>query len=625
MSIPTVLIYAAVVAISLSIISALWEHVHQNNEPIPAYNEIPARTVKHIATKDVLRRLSGIIDVAVVGSGIGALSSAAVLSRCGYVVAVFEQHGTAGGSTHTFEEDGWEFDVGVHYVGGPFDTAWFGSPIRRMYSIISDGKLEWCRLASPYDIIYNASTGEKIEVTNNPKVNRKLLMSHFPNERQGAFEEYDSACLRARVFAGLVFLFKILPPLFLRIVWPLLGPFYRRAATKSTIDILTSCGLSSSASGALTYHWGNVGTPPGKSPFLIQSVLETHYKGGAYFPRGGSMALAKTIISAINRRGGHVFVLSPVEEILTKKCLFGGHQAIGVRVRGVDVMVRKCVVSDAGFRNTFGDHSSTDEAEEKPLVGIDAGKIQRSLIYDQKKGQVSGQDLVEPSPSDFSLFVGLDATDGDLGLSAMNVWHLKGWNHDENLNKMFQADGWADMMDEEPFIFLSSESAKDSDYAKRHPGKATVELFAPAKYEWFLKWSATQSKHRGKTYEEIKSRMVEYLLEVLYLHFPQTKGHVVFTSLGTPLTNNHYLGRKRGEVYNLDHTIARFSTLKAQRALHPQTTVKNLYLTGQDAFCVSVSGSTMSGFLTAGRISTLAQIIYTIPTAITGVIAMVFG
>ena len=57
------------------------------------------------------------LDVIVIGSGIGGLSTAALLSKCGRKVLVLEQHNIAGGSTHSFEDHGFEFDTGIHYVG----------------------------------------------------------------------------------------------------------------------------------------------------------------------------------------------------------------------------------------------------------------------------------------------------------------------------------------------------------------------------------------------------------------------------------------------------------------------------------------------------------------------------
>ena len=117
------------------------------------------------------------------------------------------------------------------------------------------------------------------------------------------------------------------------------------------------------------------------------------------------------MVAAIERRGGHVFSLSPVEEILTEKNIFNQFTAVGVRVRGVDVHTRKFVVSDAGFLTTFGVNGS------KALVGVNAGARQRLLMHGAK-GTSSN---VDPCISTLFLFIGLDRTDEDIGLPAQNV------------------------------------------------------------------------------------------------------------------------------------------------------------------------------------------------------------
>jgi len=103
------------------------------SKKLTKYDAISSSQLKHIASKQTLRDLSGNIDVAIVGSGIGALSNAAVLAQHGFKVAVFEQNNTVGGCTHTFTKEGFTFDTGVHYVGG------MSSEVKHFYSSLTDG------------------------------------------------------------------------------------------------------------------------------------------------------------------------------------------------------------------------------------------------------------------------------------------------------------------------------------------------------------------------------------------------------------------------------------------------------------------------------------------------------
>ena len=52
-----------------------------------------------------------------IGSGMGSLSAAAILAKEGHKVLVLERHYTAGGYTHIFKRKGFEWDVGIHYIG----------------------------------------------------------------------------------------------------------------------------------------------------------------------------------------------------------------------------------------------------------------------------------------------------------------------------------------------------------------------------------------------------------------------------------------------------------------------------------------------------------------------------
>src|SRR5580700_461523 len=95
-------------------------------------------------------RPEGGFDAIVIGSGIGGLASAALLARrAGKRALVLERHYTAGGFTHVFHRPGYEWDVGVHYVGEVGE----GSRMRALFDEITEGRLKWSAMPEIYDRI----------------------------------------------------------------------------------------------------------------------------------------------------------------------------------------------------------------------------------------------------------------------------------------------------------------------------------------------------------------------------------------------------------------------------------------------------------------------------------------
>lgn len=58
---------------------------------------------------------------------------------------------------------------------------------------------------------------------------------------------------------------------------------------------------------------------------------------------------------------------------------------------------------------------------------------------------------------------------------------------------------------------------------------------------------------------------------------------VDYIDAGTPITNTHYIGAPKGEIYGADHGIARFSP-ELSATVRPETPLKNLYLTGESIY-----------------------------------------
>jgi len=94
-------------------------------------------------------------DTIVIGSGMGGLATAAILSKEGQKVLVLEKHYTAGGFTHVFKRKGFEWDVGIHYIG---EMQRETSILKKLFDYITDGKLKWADMGDVYDRIVIGDT-----------------------------------------------------------------------------------------------------------------------------------------------------------------------------------------------------------------------------------------------------------------------------------------------------------------------------------------------------------------------------------------------------------------------------------------------------------------------------------
>ena len=56
-------------------------------------------------------------DVIIIGSGLGGLQCAYILSKEGYNVCVLEKNNKLGGCLQTFRRNNTLFDTGMHYIG----------------------------------------------------------------------------------------------------------------------------------------------------------------------------------------------------------------------------------------------------------------------------------------------------------------------------------------------------------------------------------------------------------------------------------------------------------------------------------------------------------------------------
>jgi all-trans-retinol 13,14-reductase len=112
--------------------------------------------------------------------------------------------------------------------------------------------------------------------------------------------------------------------------------------------------------------------------------------------------------------------------------------------------------------------------------------------------------------------------------------------------------------------------------------------------KWFEQWQGTTWQQRGEEYEAFKEQVAQKLLGKLFERLPQLKDALDYYELSTPLSTEFYQLNEQGEIYGLDHFVDRFN----KPFLHPQTPVKNYYMTGSDVMTAGVGGALMAGVMT---------------------------
>ena len=123
-------------------------------------------------------------DVIVIGSGISGLCSATLLAMEGKKVLVLEKHFKIGGYTHTFKRQNYEWDVGIHYIGGVHNKK---SITRRLFDKLSNDNLKWNKMSDNYDRIIFPDKSYNFIAPKSKFIEE--LSKHFPSD-VNAIEQY---------------------------------------------------------------------------------------------------------------------------------------------------------------------------------------------------------------------------------------------------------------------------------------------------------------------------------------------------------------------------------------------------------------------------------------------------
>jgi all-trans-retinol 13,14-reductase len=503
-------------------------------------------------------------DAIIIGSGMGSLTTGAILAKEGQKVLILERHYTAGGFTHVFKRKGYEWDVGIHYIG---DVQRPNSPIKRLFDYITNSRLTWADMGEVYDRIIIGD--KKYDLVKGVENFKKTLVSYFPEEEK-AITQYISLVFAANKAMGKFYMQKAFPEFIRIIIGGFLRKGYLKYTDKTTYEVLSSLTKNEELIKVLSGQYGDYGLAPKQSSFAMHASVVKHYFAGGSFPIGGSSQIVKTIDPVIETAGGTILINAEVEEVIIEN-----NTAKGVRMKDGKNFYAKTIISGTGVFNTY----------EKLIPA--AISAQYKFKEQLKK--------VNPSVSHACLYIGLKGSPESLKLPKTNLWiYPKEGDHDTCV-----AEYLKDMTAPFPVVYISFPSAKDPDWSNRYPDRSTIDIITLVPFEVFEPWEDSQWMKRGAVYDNLKEVITKRLLKELYKQLPHLEGHIDHCELSTPLTTQHFVNYKKGEIYGIEHTPDRFR----QKFLKPSTPINHFYLTGQDIVTAGVSAALFSGLLTASAIT----------------------
>ena len=429
-------------------------------------------------------------DVIVVGSGLGGLECASILSRSGLSVLVLEKGAQAGGCMQSYCRRGMWYDTGFHYVGGLGEGQSLYAPFR--YLGLLD--LPWKRLDFCFDRI--SVGGRNFVFAEGFDEFARMLAEDFPAERS-ALCEYASLLRHAGeerflspgMSAGEA---DLLSPMSGVGAYSYLSEKFRDPLL---VDVLSGASLKmelrKESLPLFTFVHGN------------SSFIESSWR-----LKGDSSLIVRSLADTIRSYGGEIICRSEVVELVEK----GGKLVQAVCSDG-RVYEGNVFVSDVHPAVTCGWVKRSERI--KKVFRSRIGRLENTF------GMCTVSLCIKPH--------------------ALRYFN---WNH-----YVYSRPGvWTFYQEAEAVggVLVSCRVPEDgSGYARQ------VDLLTPMNWGQCERWTDTVVGHRGEEYLRLKERMADECIALADEVIPGLRDMVEGCYVSTPLTFRDYTSVPEGSAYGV--------------------------------------------------------------------------
>lgn len=485
-------------------------------------------------------------DFIILGSGLGGLECAYILSKHGYKVLVLEKNGKLGGTLQSFKRFGCHFSTGMHYLGSMDE----GQMLHKIFKYL--GLLENINYMKMDDDVFELINiaGKEYKIPQGWGNYRRQFLEYFPGQEE-VFDKHHQLVKRAIDSQAL---------------YTLNHPdensqtHLMHSSAYEVIKSLTPNVEIQNYLAALNFDY--VGEKD-KTPFYVHALVSNYFILSSYRIIGESDQLALSMAEFVEKSGGKVLNRNKVI-----KFLFDGNTLTGVENHKAEQYFADKFISNIHPANTM------DLVEE--------GKIKK--VYRKRMKNLSN--------TISSCILSLKMKDDSFKFMNHNYQHFK------------QKDVWyPSYYDEKKWpehFFIHTPPSHENNKCTN-----CIQVLTAMKYEEVKQWENSTKRNRAPEYHEWKMEKAKKLVALVDEVFPGFADNIEEMDFSTPLSFRDYIGNSDGSMYG---RLSDINNVLSYYISH-KTKIPNLYLTGQNLNLHGALGVSLSALITCGEFIGLKKLL----------------
>lgn len=453
-------------------------------------------------------------DIVVIGSGIGGLVSAALLSKAGKKVLIIEKEPKPGGYLTEFRTDDFVFDVSLHLLNGCNKGGYVYDIFRKC------GILEDIKFIKPKYLYRSVFPGLDIRIPQaGMKEHKETLIKYFPESKKGIEAFFTDM---PKVFSEVSGAGNSSP------ITPMLSSYLRNSAEHVMNKYISDERLKA----VICQLWMYFGLPPSKLRAMDFCYPWVDYsQNGGYYPEKGSYAITRALVNRIKKNGGKFVFGKEADRIMIENGICNG---VGM-----------------GGRETACDAVIVNSDLQKTIYNLIGQKVLTPASYAKLEN-------IEPSISAVEIFMGLDVDLNDKYPDEFEIFVNSTYDIDEQYRQSIDNEA-----EKAPFA-IGIYSNVNRFAAPKGKSAVTIVMLSGYKY-----WVSLSQKEYGNAKERISGILIKRASKII----PEMSTHLKKKIVATPITFKRYTNNSEGSIYG----YVRTRQGKIEIRPNESSGIKNLY------------------------------------------------